>query len=248
MRIPFIAGNWKMNMSGRDAVEFAEKFKALYQGTDVRTAICAPYVHLELLVEAFDETDIKVGAENVHWEDSGAYTGEVSAPMLEEIGIDYCIVGHSERRQYFNETDETVNLKLKKLFSTSITPILCVGEKLEEREAGREEEVVGGQIRKDLDGLTPEQVRKLVVAYEPIWAIGTGKTATPEQANEMCGFIRDTISDICGEDTADEVIIQYGGSMNPDNATELMNQPEIDGGLIGGASLDAEKFMKVIDF
>ena len=248
MRIPFIAGNWKMNMSGRDAVEFAEKFKALYQGTDVRTAICAPYVHLELLVEAFDETDIKVGAENVHWEDSGAYTGEVSAPMLEEIGIDYCIVGHSERRQYFNETDETVNLKLKKLFSTSITPILCVGEKLEEREAGREEEVVGGQIRKDLDGLTPEQVQKLVVAYEPIWAIGTGKTATPEQANEMCGFIRDTISDICGEDTADEVIIQYGGSMNPDNATELMNQPEIDGGLIGGASLDAEKFMKVIDF
>lgn len=235
-------------MSGRDAVEFAEKFKALYQGTDVRTAICAPYVHLELLVEAFDETDIKVGAENVHWEDSGAYTGEVSAPMLEEIGIDYCIVGHSERRQYFNETDETVNLKLKKLFSTSITPILCVGEKLEEREAGREEEVVGGQIRKDLDGLTPEQVQKLVVAYEPIWAIGTGKTATPEQANEMCGFIRDTISDICGEDTADEVIIQYGGSMNPDNATELMNQPEIDGGLIGGASLDAEKFMKVIDF
>lgn len=248
MRIPFIAGNWKMNMSGRDAVDFAEKFKALYQGTDVRTAICAPYVHLELLVEAFDETDIKVGAENVHWEDSGAYTGEVSAPMLEEIGIDYCIVGHSERRQYFNETDETVNLKLKKLFSTSITPILCVGEKLEEREAGREEEVVGGQIRKDLDGLTPEQVQKLVVAYEPIWAIGTGKTATPEQANEMCGFIRDTISDICGEDTADEVIIQYGGSMNPDNATELMNQPEIDGGLIGGASLDAEKFMKVIDF
>ena len=248
MRIPFIAGNWKMNMSGRDAVDFAEKFKALYQGTDVRTAICAPYVHLELLVEAFDDTDIKVGAENVHWEDSGAYTGEVSAPMLEEIGIDYCIVGHSERRQYFNETDETVNLKLKKLFSTSITPILCVGEKLEEREAGREEEVVGGQIRKDLAGLTPEQVQKLVVAYEPIWAIGTGKTATPEQANEMCGFIRDTISDICGEDTADEVIIQYGGSMNPDNATELMNQPEIDGGLIGGASLDAEKFMKVIDF
>lgn len=248
MRIPFIAGNWKMNMSGRDAVDFAEKFKALYQWTDVRTAICAPYVHLELLVEAFDDTDIKVGAENVHWEDSGAYTGEVSAPMLEEIGIDYCIVGHSERRQYFNETDETVNLKLKKLFSTSITPILCVGEKLEEREAGREEEVVGGQIRKDLDGLTPEQVQKLVVAYEPIWAIGTGKTATPEQANEMCGFIRDTISDICGEDTADEVIIQYGGSMNPDNATELMNQPEIDGGLIGGASLDAEKFMKVIDF
>ena len=235
-------------MSGRDAVDFAEKFKALYQGTDVRTAICAPYVHLELLVEAFDDTDIKVGAENVHWEDSGAYTGEVSAPMLEEIGIDYCIVGHSERRQYFNETDETVNLKLKKLFSTSITPILCVGEKLEEREAGREEEVVGGQIRKDLAGLTPEQVQKLVVAYEPIWAIGTGKTATPEQANEMCGFIRDTISDICGEDTADEVIIQYGGSMNPDNATELMNQPEIDGGLIGGASLDAEKFMKVIDF
>ncbi|MCI2061870.1 MAG: triose-phosphate isomerase [Eubacteriaceae bacterium] len=248
MRIPFIAGNWKMNMSGRDAVEFAEQFKALYKNTDVRTAICAPYVHLELLVEAFDGTDIKVGAENAHWEDSGAYTGEVSVPMLEEIGVDYCIIGHSERRQYFNETDETVNLKLKKLFTSSILPILCVGEVLEEREAGKEKEIVGGQLKKDLEGLTADNVRKLVIAYEPVWAIGTGKTATPEQANEMCGFIRDVITDLYDEDVADEVIIQYGGSMNPENATELMNQPEIDGGLIGGASLSAEKFMKVIDF
>ncbi|MEE3362884.1 MAG: triose-phosphate isomerase, partial [Anaerovoracaceae bacterium] len=214
----------------------------------VRTAICAPYVHLERLVKAFAGTDIGVGAENCHFEDSGAFTGEVSVPMLEEIGIDYCIIGHSERRQYNNETDETVNLKLKRLFRSKITPILCVGEVLEQREAGRAEEVVGGQIGKDLEGIDADDVRRMVIAYEPVWAIGTGKTATPEQANEMCGFIRGELSKLFGDDVACDVIIQYGGSMKPENASELMAQPEIDGGLIGGASLDARKFMDVIDF
>ncbi|MGI6204133.1 MAG: triose-phosphate isomerase [Anaerovoracaceae bacterium] len=248
MRIPFIAGNWKMNMTAAEADAFAEEFKKLYKDTDVRTAICAPYVHLDRLVKAFAGTDIGVGAENCHFEDSGAFTGEVSVPMLEEIGIDYCIIGHSERRQYNNETDETVNLKLKRLFRSKITPILCVGEVLEQREAGRAEEVVGGQIEKDLEGIGAEDVRRMVIAYEPVWAIGTGKTATPEQANEMCGFIRGELSKLFGDDTACDVIIQYGGSMKPENASELMAQPEIDGGLIGGASLDPEKFMNVIDF
>jgi triosephosphate isomerase len=214
----------------------------------VKTAICAPFVHLALLKEAFAGTDIKVGAQNAHFEDQGAFTGEISVKMLEDIGVDYCIIGHSERRQYFAETDETVNKKLKKLFEGPIVPILCVGEVLEERDAGREKEVVGGQIRADLAGLSADDVRKLVVAYEPVWAIGTGRTATPEQANEMCGYIREVISELYDDDVACDVTIQYGGSMKPANATELMAMEEIDGGLIGGSSLKADEFMQIIDF
>ncbi len=248
MRIPFIAGNWKMHKTAAEARAFAEEFKALYKDTDVKTAICAPFVHLALLKEAFAGTDIKVGAQNAHFEDQGAFTGEVSVKMLEDIGVDYCIIGHSERRQYFAETDETVNKKLKKLFEGPIVPILCVGEVLEERDAGREKEVVGGQIRADLAGLSADDVRKLVVAYEPVWAIGTGRTATPEQANEMCGYIREVISELYDDDVACDVTIQYGGSMKPANATELMAMEEIDGGLIGGSSLKADEFMQIIDF
>ncbi|MGI6721723.1 MAG: triose-phosphate isomerase [Anaerovoracaceae bacterium] len=249
MRIPFIAGNWKMNKTRVEAVAFAREFKKLYKDTDVRTAICAPFVHLEALKGLFDGTDIKVGAQNVHFEDSGAFTGEISAAMLAELGVDYCIIGHSERRQYFGETDETVNKKLHKLFNdTNIIPILCVGENLEQRDAGKEKEVVGEQVRKDLEGHAAHSVRSMVIAYEPIWAIGTGRTATPEQANEMCAHIRSVVTELYDEDAADELIIQYGGSMKPANATELMNMPEIDGGLIGGASLSASDFMKVIDF
>jgi triosephosphate isomerase len=248
MRIPFIAGNWKMHKTAAEARAFAEEFKALYKDTDVKTAICAPFVHLTLLKEAFAGTDIKVGAQNAHFEDQGAFTGEVSVKMLEDIGVDYCIIGHSERRQYFAETDETVNKKLKKLFEGPIVPILCVGEVLEERDAGREKEVVGGQIRADLAGLSADDVRKLVVAYEPVWAIGTGRTATPEQANEMCGYIREVISELYDDDVACDVTIQYGGSMKPANATELMAMEEIDGGLIGGSSLKADEFMQIIDF
>ena len=248
MRIPFIAGNWKMHKTAAEARAFAEEFKALYKDTDVKTAICAPFVHLTLLKEAFAGTDIKVGAQNAHFEDQGAFTGEVSVKMLEDIGVDYCIIGHSERRQYFAETGETVNKKLKKLFEGPIVPILCVGEVLEERDAGREKVVVGGQIRADLAGLSADDVRKLVVAYEPVWAIGTGRTATPEQANEMCGYIREVISELYDDDVACDVTIQYGGSMKPANATELMAMEEIDGGLIGGSSLKADEFMQIIDF
>ena len=249
MRIPFIAGNWKMYKTRKEALEFAESFKQLYGDTDVKAAICAPFTQLDLLVEVFRGTGIGVGAQNVHFEDEGAFTGEVSVAMLAEIGVDYCIVGHSERRQYFAETDETVNLKLKKLLTDSdITPILCVGEDLSQREAGKEKDVVSGQIKKDLEGLTREQAGKIVVAYEPIWAIGTGRTASPEQAEEMCAFIRTVIEELYDEDTCDEVVIQYGGSVKPENATEIMNMDEIDGALVGGASLIPSKFMDIINF
>ena len=248
MRIPFIAGNWKMFKTKAEAIAFAEEFRELYKDTDVQTAICAPFTNLEALKEAFAGTEIKVGAQNVHFADEGAFTGEISVSMLEEIGVDFCIVGHSERRQYFGETDETVNKKLKKLFEGPIRPILCVGESLEERDADKAFDVVGGQIKADLEGIDAADVKKLVIAYEPIWAIGTGRTATPDQAEEMCAFIRKTLIEIYGEEVSDEVIIQYGGSVKPANATEIMNMDEIDGALVGGASLKPKEFMEIIDF
>ena len=248
MRIPFIAGNWKMFKTKSEAIAFAEEFREFYKDTDVQTAICAPFTNLEALKEAFAGTEIKVGAQNVHFADEGAFTGEISVSMLEEIGVDFCIVGHSERRQYFGETDETVNKKLKKLFEGPIRPILCVGESLEERDADKAFDVVGGQIKADLEGIDAADVKKLVIAYEPIWAIGTGRTATPDQAEEMCAFIRKTLIELYGEEVSDEVIIQYGGSVKPANATEIMNMDEIDGALVGGASLKPEDFMEIIDF
>ena len=248
MRIPFIAGNWKMFKTKAEAIAFAEEFRELYKDTDVQTAICAPFTNLEALKEAFAGTEIKVGAQNVHFADEGAFTGEISVSMLEEIGVDFCIVGHSERRQYFGETDETVNKKLKKLFEGPIRPILCVGESLEERDADKAFDVVGGQIKADLEGIDAADVKKLVIAYEPIWAIGTGRTATPDQAEEMCAFIRNTLIELYGEEVSDEVIIQYGGSVKPANATEIMNMDEIDGALVGGASLKPKDFMEIIDF
>ena len=248
MRIPFIAGNWKMFKTKAEAIAFAEEFRELYKDTDVQTAICAPFTNLEALKEAFAGTEIKVGAQNVHFADEGAFTGEISVSMLEEIGVDFCIVGHSERRQYFGETDETVNKKLKKLFEGPIRPILCVGESLEERDADKAFDVVGGQIKADLECIDAADVKKLVIAYEPIWAIGTGRTATPDQAEEMCAFIRKTLIELYGEEVSDEVIIQYGGSVKPANATEIMNMDEIDGALVGGASLKPKDFMEIIDF
>ena len=248
MRIPFIAGNWKMFKTKAEAIAFAEEFRELYKDTDVQTAICAPFTNLEALKEAFAGTEIKVGAQNVHFADEGAFTGEISVSMLEEIGVDFCIVGHSERRQYLGETDETVNKKLKKLFEGPIRPILCVGESLEERDADKAFDVVGGQIKADLEGIDAADVKKLVIAYEPIWAIGTGRTATPDQAEEMCAFIRKTLIELYGEEVSDEVIIQYGGSVKPANATEIMNMDEIDGALVGGASLKPKDFMEIIDF
>lgn len=248
MKLPFIAGNWKMNMSRTEAVAFAREFRKLYEGTDVQTAICAPFVHLESLKGIFDGTGIKVGAQNVHFEDSGAFTGEISPLMLEELQIDFCIVGHSERREYFGETDETVNKKLKRLESTSITPILCVGEDLAMRKAGNEKDVVGDQLEKDLAGLAPETVTDMTIAYEPIWAIGTGETATPEQAQDMCAYIREKVSRLYDDEVACSLTIQYGGSVKPSNATEIMAMEDIDGALVGGASLKARDFMAIIDF
>ena len=249
IRIPLIAGNWKMYKTTAEAKAFAEEFSKLYKDTDVRAAICAPFTQLVALKEAFAGTNVKLGAQNVHFEDEGAFTGEISVEMLKEIGVDYCIIGHSERREYFAETDETVNLKLKKLFSSSeIIPILCVGENLSEREAGNAFDVVEGQLKADLEGIDKADVSKLVIAYEPIWAIGTGKTATPEQAGEMCAYIRNIVEKLYDEDTCDSVIIQYGGSVKPENASEIMNMDEIDGALVGGASLDASKFIKIVNF
>ena len=235
------------NNSG-EAKECAEEFKELYHDTDVKAAICAPFPQLETLVEACKGRGIGVGAQNSHYEKEGAYTGEVSVPMLQYIGVDYCIVGHSERRQYFNETDNTVNLKMKALLDTDIIPILCVGEDLSQREAGFQEKLVEEQVRNALRDIPKEKAEKIVVAYEPIWAIGTGRTATPIQANQMCSLIRETLIDMYGEETADRVIIQYGGSVKPENASEIMNMDEIDGALEGGASLDPLKFIDIVNF
>ena len=248
MRTPFIAGNWKMFKTGREVVSFAEDFKALYKDTDVRTAVCAPYVYLSLLKSLFSGTNIKVGAQNAFYEDEGAFTGEVSVKMLEDVGVDYCIIGHSERRQYFGETSEFINKKLKRIFQGSIVPILCVGENLEQREKEEQYLVVRDQLMGALAGISPEQAARLVIAYEPVWAIGTGRTAAPEQAEDMCEFIRNAIEALYGEETADETVVLYGGSVKPANATEIMNMSNIDGALVGGASLNAEDFMEIIDF
>ena len=248
MRIPFIAGNWKMYKTSAEAAAFAEEFKKLYHDTDVKAAVCAPFTQLETLVNAFRGTGIGVGAQNVYFEKEGAFTGEISVDMLTEIGVDYCIVGHSERRQYFAETDETVNRKLKVLLETEIQPILCVGEVLEEREAGKEAEVVSGQVKAAFEEIEAAKAERVVVAYEPVWAIGTGKTATPQQANEMCALIRQTLEELYDELVSDRIIIQYGGSVKPENATDIMNMEEIDGALVGGASLDASKFSEIINF
>lgn len=249
MRKPFIAGNWKMFKTKAEALAFAKQFKALYHGTDVKTAICAPYIFLEALKEAFAETNIKVGAQNAYFEEEGPFTGEISVKMLEEIGVDYCIVGHSERRQFFGETDEMVGKKLQRLFDgEKITPILCVGETLEQRDGQHQFLVVRDQLSGALKDITPQMAAKLVIAYEPVWAIGTGRTATPEQAEEMCEFIRNAMDKLFGEEIADEITIQYGGSVKPANAADIMNMDNIDGALVGGASLKAEDFMNIIDF
>ena len=248
MRIPFIAGNWKMNKTMAEARLFARDIKEMYLDTDVRVAIFAPYTQLLVLKEALKNTGIAIGAQNVHYEMSGAYTGEISIPMLSELGVDYCLIGHSERRQYFGETDQTVNLKMKALLESEIKPLVCVGEDLSQREAGQALTLVEKQVRAAFDGIAAEKAVRATIAYEPIWAIGTGRTATPEQANEMCACIRSVLSSLYDEETADEIIIQYGGSVTPENATQIMNMEEIDGALVGGASLDPVKFMQIVDF
>ncbi len=245
-----------------EAVEFAGEFRKLYEaycgeqgagcglcmdGPETAAAICAPFTQLAALKKAFEGSGVAVGAQNVHYEHQGAFTGEISTAMLTEIGVDCCIIGHSERRQYFAETDETVNKKLKKLLGAGIKPIMCVGESLETREAGKTFEFIAGQLQAGLDGLIPEQVAGMVIAYEPIWAIGTGRTATPQQAEEVCGFIRGTVGGLFDEDAADNVLILYGGSVKPGNAKDILSQPDIDGALVGGASLVPADLMGIID-
>ena len=247
MRYPFIAGNWKMYKTIAEARAFAEEFKKIYQPSDVRVAVCAPYPQLPFLVEAFRGTGIGVGAQNVHYEAEGAFTGEISIPMLEEIGVDYCIVGHSERRQYFNESDDTVNRKVKALLETKIVPIVCVGENLQQKDAGYERQLVSEQVKNALHDIPPEKAERVVIAYEPIWAIGTGKVATTEQAEEVCAAIRACIAEVYDDATAAEIRIQYGGSVNAGNAAELFAKPDIDGGLVGGASLKAD-FGKIVNY
>ena len=247
MRKPIIAGNWKMNKTPSEAKALVSALVPLVADAKCDVVVCTPAVDFAAVSEVIKGTNIKLGAENMHWKESGAFTGELSAAMLKESGVEYVILGHSERRQYFGETDATVNLRTLAAVKAGLTPIICVGEKKEEREAGYTNALVAYQTLIALSGLTAEQMAKVVIAYEPVWAIGTGLTATDEQANETIGVIREAVRSAYG-DAADEVRIQYGGSMNPKNCKGLMAQPQIDGGLIGGASLKAEDFSKVVRF
>ncbi len=243
-----IAGNWKMNFTPAQAEAFISEVKPLVAGKDNCDIIfCAPYVTIASAMKAAEGSNIKIGAENVHFAPKGAYTGEVSAEMLTAIGVEYVIIGHSERRQYFGETDETVNLRTKAALEAGMKVILCLGEVKEQRLAGITNEVVAMQTKLDLADVSAEQLKNVIIAYEPVWAIGTGLTATPEQAEETCGVIRSVLADVYGEDVAESVTIQYGGSMNDANAAELLSKPNVDGGLIGGASLVATKFATIVD-
>ncbi len=247
MRKPIIAGNWKMNKTPSEAKALVEALIPLVKDAQCDVVVCTPAVDFAAVGAAIQGTNVKLGAQNMHWKESGAYTGELSAAMLKEAGCEYVVLGHSERRQYFGETDETVNLRTRAAVAAGLIPIVCVGERKEQREAGYTDTLVAYQTLTALTGLTAEEVKDVVIAYEPVWAIGTGLTATDEQANETIGVIREAIRSAYGN-AADAVRIQYGGSMNPKNAHGLMQQPQIDGGLIGGASLKAEDFAKVVHF
>lgn len=248
MRKTVIAGNWKMNMTPSAARAFITELAPMVKGKDkCDIVLCVPFVDIAVAAEAAKGTNIHIGAENVHFKANGAYTGEVAADMLLEAGAEYVIVGHSERRQYFAETDETVNLRTKAALAAGLKVILCVGELLEARQAGITEEILSMQTKLDLAGIPAEDLRNVIIAYEPVWAIGTGLTATPEQADEACGFIRSVVAGLYGDTAAEELTIQYGGSMNEKNAADLLRQANVDGGLIGGASLKADKFTVIVD-
>ena len=242
-----IAGNWKMNKSPAEATELLNAMIPLVKDADCDVIACVPYVDLQAALDATKGTNIKIGAENCHWEKSGAYTAEVSAPMLKAMGLEYVIIGHSERRQYFGETDVTVNKRVKAALSEGLTVILCVGEYLEQREQGVTAEVCAMQTKIALKDVSKEDMSKIIIAYEPVWAIGTGLTATSDQADEVCGIIRNVIADLYGAEIAEATTIQYGGSMNDGNAEELLSKVNVDGGLIGGASLVAEKFARIVE-
>ena len=248
MRKKVIAGNWKMNMLPNETMSYIEQLEPLVKGTENEVILCVPYTDLFYAILTAQNTNIKIGAQNMHFEEKGAYTGEISGKMLKSIGVEYVIIGHSERRQYFNETDETVNKKLKAAFANDLKPIVCVGETLEERESGKTAQIISKQTELALQGLTQEQVENTIIAYEPIWAIGTGKTATSEDANNSIKEIRNKIAQIYGQTTASRVIIQYGGSVKSTNAKELFEMSDIDGGLVGGASLKADEFSKIVNY
>ncbi len=248
MRKPIIAGNWKMNKTPAEAAQLVKDLLPLVKDAQCDVVVCTPAVCFAAVAPIVEGTNVKLGAQNVHFKESGAYTGELSADMLKASGVEYVIIGHSERRQYFGETDKTVNLRTLAAVKAGLKPIVCVGEVKEERESGYTDIIVTYQTQMALCGLTAEEVGGVVIAYEPVWAIGTGLTATNEQANETIGVIRKAIADKYGDETAQKVRIQYGGSMKPANAAGLMAQPEIDGGLIGGASLKAEDFSKVVNY
>ena len=245
MRRKIIAGNWKMNMTPSEAVKLVEELKPLVKNEEADVVFCVPAIDIVPVAEAVKGTNIAVGAENMYFEEKGAYTGEISPAMLTDAGVRYVILGHSERRDYFHETSEDVNKKMKKAFEHGITPIMCCGESLEQREQGITLDWIRQQVKVGYQGISPEDAAKSVIAYEPIWAIGTGKTATTEQAEEVCAAIRACIRELYGETVAEEIRIQYGGSVNAGNAAELFAQKDIDGGLVGGASLKAD-FGKIV--
>ncbi|MCX7847595.1 MAG: triose-phosphate isomerase [bacterium] len=249
MRIPVIAGNWKMHKTVAEAVATVTELKRRLAGvTGVKVVVCPPFLAIKAVADALGGTAIGVGAQDCFWESFGAFTGEVSPEMIKEAGATYVIIGHSERRQYFHETNETVNKKVKKALAAGLTPIVCVGETLAEREAGQTERVVNDHVTKGLAGLNAHEVRRCIIAYEPVWAIGTGKTATPQQAQEVHAFIRQRLAQLWDSATAATVIIQYGGSVKPENIKELMAEPDIDGALVGGASLEAASFEKIVKY
>ncbi|MCM2536095.1 triose-phosphate isomerase [Neobacillus pocheonensis] len=248
MRKPIIAGNWKMNKTLSEAKSFAEEVKNLVPAQEkMESVICAPALFLQSLVETVKGSDVKIGAQNIHFEESGAFTGEISPNALADLGVQYVIIGHSERREMFNETDESVNKKTLAAFKYNLTPIVCCGETLEQRENGETMNLVGSQIKAALTGLTDDQVKQTVIAYEPIWAIGTGKSSTAQDANEVCAHIREVVAQQFSLEIANAVRIQYGGSVKPGNIKEYMAQPDIDGALVGGASLEAQSFLQLLE-
>ncbi|OIJ21037.1 triose-phosphate isomerase [Anaerobacillus alkalidiazotrophicus] len=248
MRKPIIAGNWKMNKTISEAKAFVQEVKTLVpDASKVDSVVCAPALFLDALVENTAGSDLKVGAQNMHFEENGAFTGEISPVALNDLGVAYVIIGHSERREMFAETDETVNKKTHAAFKHGLVPIVCCGETLEEREAGNTNDIVRVQVEQGLAGLTEEQVKDVVIAYEPIWAIGTGKSSSAQDANETCSYIRSVVANTFSQDAADAVRIQYGGSVKPENITEYLGQSDIDGALVGGASLDHQSFLKLLE-
>ncbi|MGM0845745.1 MAG: triose-phosphate isomerase [Bacillota bacterium] len=248
MRKPIIAGNWKMNKTMSEAKTFAEEVNGLVPSSDkVESVICAPALFLDRLVESTADYQVGIGAQNMHFEESGAFTGETSPKALQDLGVKYVILGHSERRELFNETDESVNKKTLAAFNYNLTPIVCVGETLEQREGNETKQIVGSQVNKALQGLTEDQVKSIVIAYEPIWAIGTGKSSTAQDANEVCSHIRQTVAEQFTQEAADALRIQYGGSVKPNNIGEYMAQSDIDGALVGGASLEPQSFLQLLE-